>query len=179
MVTSDHSPSAPRQPQMATLGAGAANNDTSNYHHPLTATQPVNSRHRQLNAAWQEYFHQATAEPSALPICANNLQPDNNILPWGPDAHNFLEEETFRVVWQNHNGFQQTKDALPSWVATMDFLRGLKVSLSGFTEPNLQWDGKLLLVAKDCSGAFSVMDSWQSPRANYSSLPHIYREAHV
>jgi hypothetical protein len=36
----------------------------------------------------------------------------------------------------------------------MDFLRGLKTSLFGFTEPNLQWDGTLLAAAKQLQRSF-------------------------
>jgi hypothetical protein len=36
----------------------------------------------------------------------------------------------------------------------MDFLRGLKTSLFGFTEPNLQWDKKLLTTAEDIQRRF-------------------------
>jgi hypothetical protein len=36
----------------------------------------------------------------------------------------------------------------------MDFLHGLRVSLFAFTEPNLQWDGTLLKVAKDLQRRF-------------------------
>ena len=113
---------------------------------------PTNTDHRALNETWRQYFAQAATE-IVPPLIDNNLDPTINI-PWGPDAHDFLDHDDFRVVWQNHNGFKRVNDTLPSWAATMDFLRGLNTSLFGFTEPNLQWDKKLLANAKDTQRRF-------------------------
>ena len=113
---------------------------------------PANLDHRALSDTWRRYFAQAVPE-TLPPLIDNNLHPDQNV-PWGPDAHEFLNDESFRIVWQNHNGFQRTNNSLPSWAATMDFLYGLKTSLFAFTEPNLQWDGKLLAHAKDVQRRF-------------------------
>jgi hypothetical protein len=122
---------------------------------PMTTDQPdlpANTDHRALNDIWRQYFTQAVPE-ILPPRIENNLEPATNV-PWGPDAHEFLDEDLFRVVWQNHNGFKRVNDTLPSWAATMDFLRGLKTSLFGFTEPNLRWDKKLLAHAKDIQRRF-------------------------
>jgi hypothetical protein len=107
-----------------------------------TPAHTTHTEYRNLNMAWRQYFAQTTPAEIRPPIVDNNLNLDNNS-PWGPDVHDFLNEDCFRIVWQSQN------NSLPSWAATMDFLHGLQTSLFCFTEPNLQWDKTLLANAKD------------------------------
>jgi hypothetical protein len=139
---------------VATEPASSASINKPNFNNPIPdpINTPSNTDHRALNDTWRQYFAQAAPE-ILPPLIDNNLHPDMNV-PWGPDAHEFLDDDYFRVIWQNHNGFQRVNDSIPSWAATMDFLRGLKASLFGFTEPNLQWDKKLLATAKDIQRRF-------------------------
>jgi hypothetical protein len=131
MVTNNINSSAPPNPIITTA---------------ITTPIPTpHTDHRSLNDAWRQYFAQVIPEIRP-PILGNNLNLNNNI-PWGPDAHKFLDEEDcFRIAWQNQNGFNQVNNSLPSWAATINFL---ETSLFGFTEPNLQWDKTILANAKD------------------------------
>ena len=111
-----------------------------------------NRDHRALNDTWRTYFTQATTA-TAPPIITANLQPTANV-PWGPDAHEHLDENTFRIFFGNQNGFPNINNSLPSWASIMDFLCGLNVSLFAFTEPNLQWNSTLLHEAKTLQRRF-------------------------
>jgi hypothetical protein len=150
MVSNGIAPSAstPTSPNTTTT-----QEPTSTDVEPLPAILPRHADHQALHNSWQQYF--ADAVPNqVLPILDDNLTPTRNV-PWGPDTHSFLPDDgSFRIVWQNHNGFKRVNDSLPNWTATMDFLHGLHTSLFGFTEHNLQWDRVLLKEAKQLQRRF-------------------------
>jgi hypothetical protein len=112
----------------------------------------INREHKALNAVWRAYFTRNTTN-NTPPVLPENLPPENNI-PWGPDAHEHLDDDYFRIYFQNLHGIPRTKDSIPSWASTMDFLNSLKVSLFAFTEPHLQWDRNILHQAKDLQKRF-------------------------
>jgi hypothetical protein len=120
----------------------------------LTHIQPLslNRAHRELNNVWQTYFARQTMHAPPPEILEANLHPEKNA-PWGPDAHE-IDDDIFRVYFQNMHGFSRVKDSLPSWASAMDYLHSLRVSLFAFTEPNLQWDGTLLKFARDLQQRF-------------------------
>jgi hypothetical protein len=115
-------------------------------------TPPRNLDHQALNETWRTYFAQQDTDP-APSINTDNLLPSANV-PWGPDAHMHRDEDIFRVVFGNQNGFSQVNNSLPSWASTMDFLQGLNTSLFAFTEPNSQWDKTILQEAKQLQRRF-------------------------
>ena len=149
MVSSDSESSAPDH----------SNTDLSDHNlsiptnpNPPTTPLSLNRAHRELNDVWRAVFARHPANDQTPAVQQANLLPENN-RPWGPDAHE-LDDDIFRVYFQNMHGFSRVKDTLPSWASAMDFLQGLRVSLFAFTEPNLQWDRTLTKHAKDLQQRF-------------------------
>jgi hypothetical protein len=120
--------------------------------HNAPETTSRNRDHQALNDTWRTYFTRQTAE-TPPPIITDNLTQKANT-PWGPDARAHLNDDAFRIIFGNQNGFPRVKNALPSWASTMDFLSSINASLFAFSEPNLQWDSTLLHEAKTLQRRF-------------------------
>jgi hypothetical protein len=147
MVASASTSSAATAPHLPTTS-------TSDNNQPqLPATPPllsINHTHQALNTVWREYFTRHQPRQDLTPeIQQAKVLPDTNV-PWGPDAHEYLEEDTFRIYSQNMHGFSKVNNTLPSWASTMDFLHGLRVSMFCFSEPN----------QRNYECASSPTDSW-------------------
>jgi hypothetical protein len=137
----------PSAPNTTVTATGNTTRRTDN-NQPLS----FNHAHQALNAIWRDCFAGHSTHILMPEVIQANLLPEANV-PWEPNAHE-ADDELIRVNFQNVHGFTRVNDSLPSWASTMDFLHSLRVSLFAFSEPNLQWDNKILRYAKEVQQRF-------------------------